>query len=486
MQYNKKTWTNRETEYPNQYRMVSTNGNIANVSIIPDSGEVTVPGEEFDAATMNDMETRINNGFNAVNSDISAQDTTLRGLIAAETTRATGEEQLIENAIDQLNTDLTAEVTRARGVEDALISDVTTLTTRVDEGEDDIDSLEDRMTNAESDITTVNSRITGLETSISVETNRATQAETTLQGNIDTVSSAIAGEVTRATNAENALGTRVTTLEATATRAYKAAGSVLFADLPALAESRQGFVYNIRDDFTTTSDFIEGAGKDYPAGTDVAIVAVEGTPITYKYNVMSGFIDTSDFVKDTDYATTSGAGIVKPDGTTTSVDANGVISVIGGAGGGGSTWVGTCTSAADAQTKVVTVDNAFELEVGARICVKFTNSNSYSATAENKVSLNVNNTGARNIYYNNSNAPTGTNTNVFGYANRYIFYVYDGTNWVWDGSGVDNNTTYSAMSVSELTTGTATSQRTVRADYLHTAIQTMIDDSVGAAIAASY
>ena len=212
------------------------------------------------------------------------------------------------------------------------------------------------------------------------------------------IASAVAAEATRATNAEGALSDRITTtageVSAEVTRAqgaesdlrdyvdeklsvtYKASGSVFFADLPALAASREGHVYNIKDDFTTTADFVEGAGKDYPAGTNVVIIEkdeesyeaatveegdnpsemglyeLDGTdyvltedtaPIegktyyelvvapAYYYDVLAGFIDTSDFITNTDYATTQAAGIVKPDGTTITIN-NGVISSQGGGG----------------------------------------------------------------------------------------------------------------------------------------------------------
>lgn len=50
----------------------------------------------------------------------------------------------------------------------------------------------------------------------------------------------------------------------------------------------------------------------------------------------------------------------------------------------------------------------------------------------------------------------------------------------------DNGSTYPVMTASELKTGTATALKVVRADYLHSGIQSMIDDSVGKAINASY
>lgn len=53
---------------------------------------------------------------------------------------------------------------------------------------------------------------------------------------------------------------------------YKFKGSVAFASLPAtLTASMDGYVYNITDDFTTDSRFIEGAGKKYNAGANIAV-----------------------------------------------------------------------------------------------------------------------------------------------------------------------------------------------------------------------
>jgi hypothetical protein len=130
-------------------------------------------------------------------------------------------------------------------------------------------------------------------------------------------------------------------------------------------------------------------------------------------------------------------------------------------------YYGICTTAAATAAKVVTVgaDQDFKLTVGALVMVKFTINNSASS-----VTLNVNNTGAKSIYYGNG-VYTGTSTTICGYANAHHIYMYDGTNWVWVGHGSDSNTTYSAMSVSEGKTATATSARTMRSDYLKQIIQ---------------
>ena len=72
---------------------------------------------------------------------------------------------------------------------------------------------------------------------------------------------------------------------------YQPAGTVTFANLPALGASVLGFVYDVSDDFTTTADFVEGAGKKYGAHTDVAVVNIgtKANPV-YKFNVFVGAV----------------------------------------------------------------------------------------------------------------------------------------------------------------------------------------------------
>lgn len=75
--------------------------------------------------------------------------------------------------------------------------------------------------------------------------------------------------------------------------AYKAAGSVAFASLPDLAATEEGKVYNVTDAFNTTEDFIEGAGKSYPAGTNV--VCIDAGDETFKWDVLAGMVDLSAY-----------------------------------------------------------------------------------------------------------------------------------------------------------------------------------------------
>lgn len=74
---------------------------------------------------------------------------------------------------------------------------------------------------------------------------------------------------------------------------YKPAGSIAFIDLPALTSDNEGKVYNIIDEFTTTNNFVEGAGKKYSAGQNVVII--KDSEGVYKYDVLSGIVDLSNY-----------------------------------------------------------------------------------------------------------------------------------------------------------------------------------------------
>lgn len=73
---------------------------------------------------------------------------------------------------------------------------------------------------------------------------------------------------------------------------YKPKGSIAFASLPALTSAVVGDVYNVTDAFTTTSDFVDGASKKYPAGTNVVCVDISGTK---KWDALSGVTDLSAY-----------------------------------------------------------------------------------------------------------------------------------------------------------------------------------------------
>lgn len=96
---------------------------------------------------------------------------------------------------------------------------------------------------------------------------------------------------------------------------------------------------------------------------------------------------------------------------------------------------GTCDTAAATAEKVVTIsDPTWNLQVGDVIGVKFTNTNTVGT-----VKLNVNGTGAIQLAYNTSRPFTGSDNWITGYANRTIFYQYDGTYWYWVTAGYNQN-----------------------------------------------
>jgi hypothetical protein len=80
------------------------------------------------------------------------------------------------------------------------------------------------------------------------------------------------------------------------TGAYIPKGSLAFASLPATPTSSMlGYVYNVTDAFTTDSRFVEGAGIDYPAGSNVVVIDADttGSSPDYKFDVLAGFVDLS-------------------------------------------------------------------------------------------------------------------------------------------------------------------------------------------------
>lgn len=99
----------------------------------------------------------------------------------------------------------------------------------------------------------------------------------------------------------------------------------------------------------------------------------------------------------------------------------------------------TCDTAAGTAAKEVTIvgNDNWKLQEGSMIVVMFANSNTASS-----VTLNVNGTGAKSIWYSTS-AYTSSSTTVCGYKNRTVTYMYNGTYWVWISHGVDSNSTYS-------------------------------------------
>lgn len=137
------------------------------------------------------------------------------------------------------------------------------------------------------------STVAGLSQTVGQHTQQITtlnEQMATVQGDITTINGTLADKA----NSADVYTKQQTDdkISAAISAVYKPAGSITFAALPAPAANVLGNVYNVTDAFTTTDQFVEGAGKAYPAGTNVAVVLVGED---YKYDVLSGMVDLSNY-----------------------------------------------------------------------------------------------------------------------------------------------------------------------------------------------
>lgn len=94
------------------------------------------------------------------------------------------------------------------------------------------------------------------------------------------------------------------------TGAFQIRGSV--ASVPTLSNCNPGDVYNITSEFTTTADFVEGAGIKYPAGTDIYVADLStyaaATPVGSENPTTEGWYElvNNKYVLSTDTEVVSG------------------------------------------------------------------------------------------------------------------------------------------------------------------------------------
>lgn len=101
---------------------------------------------------------------------------------------------------------------------------------------------------------------------------------------------------------------------------YKPAGSTMFSFLPSVGANQEGKVYNIIDEFTTTEDFVEGAGNQYPAGTNIVCIDSDDAG-AYKWDVLAGFVDLSEYETTSDVTTKLAQKVDKVEGSSLVEDA---------------------------------------------------------------------------------------------------------------------------------------------------------------------
>lgn len=100
-------------------------------------------------------------------------------------------------------------------------------------------------------------------------------------------------------------------IRTTVSSAYHAAGTKTVAQLTSslLVAGNEGSVYNITDSGTTTSDFVDGAGHPINAGDNVGVCDV-GSGV-YKFDLLSGFVDLSDYLAKTGNASNTTSVLTK-------------------------------------------------------------------------------------------------------------------------------------------------------------------------------
>lgn len=135
------------------------------------------------------------------------------------------------------------------------------------------------------------------------------------------------------------------------------------------------------------------------------------------YADSADYADDAGYAEEADYATSAGtASGNKTDGVT----------------GATVNRYANCTTAAATAAKTASITTGtFTLETGTRVTVKFTNQNT-----ANSPTLNINSTGAKNIFHKGAQITSGVN--------RYMLYgacdfVYDGTQWLLIGNYVDTD-----------------------------------------------
>lgn len=99
-------------------------------------------------------------------------------------------------------------------------------------------------------------------------------------------------------------------------------------------------------------------------------------------------------------------------------------------------WYGTCSTTGSSGTKVVTCAN-YVLKAGDIIAVTFTAPN-----LANPVSLNVNSTGAKTVYYNG--AATSSSNQLNWVINSTLTFLYDGSNYQFLSNSKLDNSEYGA------------------------------------------
>ena len=191
-------------------------------------------------------------------------------------------------------------------------------------------------------------------------------------------------------------------------------------------------------------------------------VAVRTNPSTYLGNVHEGDTlllryDTENNLNNPPDSQSKTWYVVNSNGASTLYTAR-TVDGVSFDGSANITHYCTCYTASSTANKTVTV-TGFVLETGARVTVKFSNSN----TAANPT-LNVHNgsayTGAKAIMYRGDSSVSGSSDYYRWQAGDIVDFIYDGTNWVMVGWQIYASHAESATSATSSTYATCLSYST--------------------------
>lgn len=233
-------------------------------------------------------------------------------------------------------------------------------------------------------------------------------------------------------------------------------GDVVTHDASEFATSAQG---SLASTAIQPNDNISELTNDVWYITSASLPTVNNWTLTVKQNWTSKWTFT---------ANQSGASTIEL--TDTTYSAGNWIDITNNAISTASIYWTSSTAAATTE-KVVSIPSITSLNAWQVIIVKPTTTSSVANST-----IKLNNFTAYPMRYNNTAITTSTDSVVWA-ANIPSMFMFDWTYWQFLWHWLDSNTTYSAMSVAEGTTWTATSARTVRADYLKQIIEHYVSEA---------
>ena len=199
----------------------------------------------------------------------------------------------------------------------------------------------------------------------------------------------------------------------------------------------------------TTKYLREDGTWQVPPGTDTTYSAMTGA--TSSADGTTGLVPAPAAGKNTSFLRGDGTWVVPTDTTYSAAtqSANGLLTAADKKILDSTCKFATCDTTRATADKVVTLSN-FVLQAGSHLFVKFTATDTTDPSSGN-ITLNVNGTGAKNVYVSQAYSSFWQTTyshGAFFYNNQVHEFVYDGTQWVMF-IGRDINTTYSNASLGQ-------------------------------------